>query len=460
MRSKKFITLVVALVMVISATMPVSAYRFADYGYGPIIVPDAETEKWWVEHVSELHERGIWNAFTYGIDYAGDFSDGLLPVTLSSGNDYVDKNGNLANLNQGRYELMYAFSDGMAAVFPKVDTGYVYNGIGYIDTTGNQIIPTSDEWLSLDIDDGMNYVGYFKDGKAVVLRERLNEKTTQGRFIYGDYFRGLYYAYIDKNGNYLTDWTFTDSWDEVFKLPLYNNVGVWIGHSYSADLSNVDIEAWNGEKADEQPEAPQAPAFQWHAPELPPYNQEAPSLFGSTAKVTGFYLGDLDFGVAKVTITNPNDVTDAGVIAAVFVNTDHSSNNRAGCFFVPYELGAGESREYSIEMRGIINQGMFVRDCVHPYAAQLEGAVDASIITFENDADMHDFYNTIPYEQNWQPTSLVSDFQHLCDGPAGNSWLEMIGMPRIAPRIVTTGYPQSDGGYIAGIDANHDYCAR
>ena len=460
---KKLLAFLLVIAMMTGVAMPAGAYQLADYGDYFLIEEENETNQFWSEHGASLQERGIYT-HTYSFDYIGDFSDGFLPIFYSAGgdllDDYVDKNGNLADLNQGRYSMMHAFSEGLAAASPQKNSGHTFNGLCYVDTNGNQVIKESNEWLPL-MGDASTFVGHFKNGKAVVIRESLSEKYSIGRAVFSDNFRGLYYAYIDKNGKYISEWTYTDSWDEVCKLPLYNNLGVWIGHSSLADLSKVDINAWNNSQGQQtEPDAAQTPARQWSAPALPEYNQNAPSLFASTGKVTGFYLGDMDFGTVKITITNPGSVTDAGVIAAVFVNADLSSNNRAGCFFVPYELGAGESREYSVEMTHIFNQNMFDVKSGIKYAQQLEGAVDAAIITFEGHEDLVSFYNTVPYEQNWQPTTLVSDFQHICDAEAGDAWLRMIGMPRISPYLIATGYPQTDGSSIPGADADHSFCAR
>ncbi len=458
---KKLSAFCLALAMMIGVAVPAGAYKLADYGDYFLVEEENETNQFWSEHGASLQERGIYT-HTYSFDYIGDFSDGFLPIFYSAGgdllDDYVDKNGNLANLNQGRYSMMHAFSEGLAAASPQKNSGHTFNGLCYVDTNGNQVIKESNEWLPL-MGDASTFVGHFKNGKAVVIRESLGEKYSIGRAVFSDSFRGLYYAYIDKNGKYISEWTYTDSWDEVCKLPLYNNLGVWIGHSSLADLSKVDVNAWNGEQGGQQavPDVPQTPAHKWHAPALPEYNQNAPSLFASTAKVTGFYLGDLDFGAAKIAVTNPNNVTDAGVVAVVFVNAN-GDNNRAGCFFVPYELGAGETREYSIEMREIFNQEMFDVKSGIKYAQQLEGAVDAAIITFEGHEDLVSFYNTVPYEQNWQPIRLVSEFQPICDSQAGDAWLDMLGIPRCSPRPID--YRQTDGSYISGADADHSFCAR
>lgn len=159
-------------------------------------------------------------------------------------------------------------------------------------------------------------------------------------------------------------------------------------------------------------------------PALPTYNQNAPSQFASTAEVTGFGVGMADYGDMYVTITNPAKTTDAGIIALAAMN-EKGASGKAGIAFIPYELAAGASKEYSVAMTGIVHEGIF--DGVWESSgssALLEEYAEASIITFEDDADLHAFYDTVPYESYVKPQGFASQFHTICDGVPGDTWLK------------------------------------
>lgn len=87
------------------------------------------------------------------------------------------------------------------------------------------------------------------------------------------------------------------------------------------------------------------------------------------------------------------------------------------------------------------------RDIIHLYmfddsshetgltARALNGQADARVIHFEDDDDLWDFYDSIPYEQSWTPQNLVSEFRPVCSGAAGQAFLNQL---RITRAIVTS----------------------
>ena len=373
-----------------------------------------------------------------------------------------------------RYKWTGTFSEGLAAVAVDRHEENRHEKVGYIDTEFNEVIPPNDEWTTWEpfFDYGdRNFSGSFRNGKALVIRRFEDDEVPKAFFskkgiTFSNNF-GIYYNYIDRWGDYLGEWIFEDDIDKIAMLPLYDNFGVWIGDCPEiAQRREQGLGAWGKEYTDMSSITHPLP----QAPELPDYNYEAPSLFASNAKITGYHVSDFAYGTVYVDITNPEDVTDAGVIAIVLVNT-HSTWNRACCCFIPYELEAGETRTFYSMVTEIVDLkiggGM---DSYIPYSEQIAAGVESAIITFEDDADMWEFYDMIPYEQNWR--TGVAGFtreeeRSICDAEAGNEWLAMLGIPRLAPRldeilyysvgITTIG---GDGYDVFASDVSHDRCVR
>lgn len=481
---KKRLCLAVLILGLVLAS-PAGAYYLMDDGYS--IYPNEETYQFWETNRVPLDARNIYQVAADNWNFCGEFHDGLvlihesntvLPENYPGLNDnYVDKNGNLVDLNRNRYDNMYTFSGGLAAA-TQFHSGLgdgKRGGVAYVDTNGNEVVALHPEWSEFRM--GMiNYTGRFENGRALVMRNpsekysNLEEPwNSSDPNSWNNYWYGMEYAYIDAKGNLLTNWTFTRRREDVIRLPIYDCNGVWIGYradpaAWAADAISQEqlyrggSEAGGGVQDPAQPFVPER-----HAPGLPDYNKNAPSLFASTAKVTGFHLGDLDFGSAEVTITNPGTATDAGVVAVVFANVDDSNfaGDGDGVFFIPYELAPGESRAYSVDMRGIFNQGMFTPNAFQPYAEQLAGHVAGTVFTFANDADLLNFYDTVPYEQHWYPQNYVNEFQPICDGQPGTDWLlGVAGISRRAADLKHYEYYLPDGSRLNAAKADHfTYCA-
>lgn len=90
---------------------------------GFTITPNLETLDFWTQYKYPLNDRGIYEHSADNWNFCPEFHDGLLLIqdgTTSSPygywDNYVDKSGNLHDLNQGRYWIMSSFSGGLAAV--------------------------------------------------------------------------------------------------------------------------------------------------------------------------------------------------------------------------------------------------------------------------------------------------------------------------------------------------------
>ncbi|MDO4269369.1 MAG: hypothetical protein Q4C72_00445 [Eubacteriales bacterium] len=478
---KRFCLPALALALAAALTAPAGAYYLMDDGYS--IFPNEETYRWTEQNKVNLPKEK-WNAVAAdNWNFCGEFHEGLLlineavttpPDFLGGYNpNYVDKNGNLVDLNRNRYWMMYPFYQGLAAAAQgHTGGGSDEGGVAYIDRQGNEIIPFNQEWTTYrtELSSTVYYTGRFENGKALVVRhgDLYHDRSEN----WGGF--GFEYAYIDAKGSYLTQWKEANDRNTIISLPLYDQNGVWIGfredeaawaaHAIPYEkLFNGGKEADGGAQAPADTPAEQPFVPEWHAPALPDYNENAPSLFASHAKVTGYHLGDLDFGSATVTITNPTKLTDAGVIAVSFVNVDGSSFDfdGDGVFFIAYELAPGESRGYEVMMRGIINQEMFAPGAKHQYAEQFSSHVESAVWMFENDDDLRDFYESVPYEQHWYPRNHMNEFQPICDGQAGTDWLRtMADTVRQPNNLKMIDYYLPDGSTIQASETEHSaYCA-
>lgn len=488
----KKMMLKICAIMFAMSTMTFSAFAYTMESDGITITPNEETRLFWEEFKYSLNEQKIYEHSADNWNFCAEFHDGLLlvhdgastPSYLSGYYDnFVDKEGNIHNLNQGRYNMMYSFSGGYSAVTPSNEHPSGLNsGVGYVDKNGNEAIPINEEYKTFNVG-GQNsgtgiYTGRFENGRALVIREPYREPTGHPSVSVDDpytctydmYFPekwyGFDYAYIDTTGDLVSDWTLVQDWDTVVHMPLYDQDGVWIGHRADESLWGSTPEDLSQPDETQQPDGNEVAPFipEYHAPELPEYNKEAESLFASTAKITSFWLSESDIGTVSLEITNPTDVTDAGVIAVALANTiyPHYLGNTSGVFFVPYELAAGESQIHQILIREIINSSMFTSDMnSQAYAEELSKYVASTIFTFENDEDLKSFYNTIPYEQHWYPSTLVNDFQPLCDSVPGYEWLlDFAGISRYEADLTYRYYYYPDGSELSVGSADHSICAK
>lgn len=152
-----------------------------------------DADQFWQQNGERLQAEGI---SRYG---DRPFREGLMPVLVGTMDadgyltneqwNYINEQGEVVDLNRGRFMYVFDFFKGLAAVMDK-DTMKV----GYIDTTGKLVIP-----CQFDAFDSMGgiYVGYFHDGKATVFTDGNFAATEYGGFT----VKGAQVAEINKSGS-------------------------------------------------------------------------------------------------------------------------------------------------------------------------------------------------------------------------------------------------------------------
>lgn len=128
-----------------------------------LVLPAAAVEsgEFWAENGQALADQGVTQ---YG---ERPFREGLMPVLVGDQWNYINEQGEVVDLNQGRFLYVFDFFEGLAAVIDK-DTFQV----GYIDTTGKLVIPC--QFGAYD-SMGAVFVGYFHNGTATVLKENSSD---------------------------------------------------------------------------------------------------------------------------------------------------------------------------------------------------------------------------------------------------------------------------------------------
>lgn len=295
-----------AIVLTITTlTIPVQAYTMEADGF--TIAPNQETLDFWTQYKYPLNDRGIYEHSADNWNFCPEFHDGLLliqdGVNPLSGtgywDNYVDKSGNLHDLNQGRYWIMSSFSGGLAAVGRNSEKSNSAFNVGYIDTKGNEVIPCNEDWCRFQYG-GLPYVtGRFENGKAVVLRQPDvpffgfgvdgYRDTTSYNTSLPDRWYGIEYAYIDTQGNYLTGWKLTQDIDTVLGLPLYDQDGIRLS----------DRVYWGSGGSQEPTENPDPPAVE------ATYGQ-------STVKIKGYTIDEDYVGKMLIEVTNNGSAPDKG----------------------------------------------------------------------------------------------------------------------------------------------------
>ena len=331
------------------------AYTMEPDGF--TITPNLETLDFWTQYKYPLNDRGIYEHSADNWNFCPEFHDGLLLIqdgTTSSPygywDNYVDKSGNLHDLNQGRYWIMSSFSGGLAAVGRNSEKSNAAFNVGYIDTKGNEVIPCNEDWCRFQYGSLPYVTGRFENGKAVVLRSP--ELPDYGFYNGVDYpyptdtfnydtinpqrWYGIEYAYIDTQGNYLTDWTLTDDINTVINLPLYDQDGVRL-----SDRVN-----WTSGGSQEPTENPDPPAVE------ATYGQ-------STVKIKGYTIDEDYVGKMLIEVTNNGDAPDKGdlfyVTYSKFINKTDIID--AGSYVpndlilqIQYEVDANSTKTLEVPM--------------------------------------------------------------------------------------------------------------
>ena len=298
-------TLAAIVLTITTLTIPAQAYTMGSDGF--TITPNQETLDFWTQYKNSLNNRGIYEHSADNWNFCSEFHDGLLLIqdTVSpteeyaTWDNYVDKNGTLHDLNQGRYWIMSSFSGGLASVGRNSEKSNSVFNVGYIDTKGNEVIPCNEDWCRFQYGTLPFVTGRFENGKAVVLRQPdvpffgfgvdgIRDTTSYNTSL-PDRWYGMEYAYIDTQGNYLTDWVLTQDINTLINLPLYDQDGIRLS----------DRVYWGSGGSQEPTENPDPPAVE------ATYGQ-------STVKIKGYTIDEDYVGKMLIEVTNNGSAPDKG----------------------------------------------------------------------------------------------------------------------------------------------------
>ena len=298
-------TLAAIVLTITTLTVPAQAYTMESDGF--TITPNQETLDFWTQYKNSLNNRGIYEHSADNWNFCSEFHDGLLLIqdTVSpteeyaTWDNYVDKNGTLHDLNQGRYWIMSSFSGGLASVGRNSEKSNSVFNVGYIDTKGNEVIPCNEDWCRFQYGTLPFVTGRFENGKAVVLRQPdvpffgfgvdgIRDTTSYNTSL-PDRWYGMEYAYIDTQGNYLTDWVLTQDINTLINLPLYDQDGIRLS----------DRVYWGSGGSQEPTENPDPPAVE------ATYGQ-------STVKIKGYTIDEDYVGKMLIEVTNNGSAPDKG----------------------------------------------------------------------------------------------------------------------------------------------------
>ena len=298
-------TLAAIVLTITTLTIPAQAYTMESDGF--TITPNQETLDFWTQYKNSQNNRGIYEHSADNWNFCSEFHDGLLLIqdTVSpteeyaTWDNYVDKNGTLHDLNQGRYWIMSSFSGGLASVGRDSEKSNSAFNVGYIDTKGNEVIPCNEDWCRFQYGTLPFVTGRFENGKAVVLRQPdvpffgfgvdgIRDTTSYNTSL-PDRWYGMEYAYIDTQGNYLTDWVLTQDINTLINLPLYDQDGIRLS----------DRVYWGSGGSQEPTENPDPPAVE------ATYGQ-------STVKIKGYTIDEDYVGKMLIEVTNNGSAPDKG----------------------------------------------------------------------------------------------------------------------------------------------------
>ena len=298
-------TLAAIVLTITTLTIPAQAYTMESDGF--TITPNQETLDFWIQYKYPLNDQGIYEHSADNWNFCPEFHDGLLLIqdTVSpteeyaTWDNYVDKNGTLHDLNQGRYWIMSSFSGGLASVGRNSEKSNSVFNVGYIDTKGNEVIPCNEDWCRFQYGTLPFVTGRFENGKAVVLRQPdvpffgfgvdgIRDTTSYNTSL-PDRWYGMEYAYIDTQGNYLTDWVLTQDINTLINLPLYDQDGIRLS----------DRVYWGSGGSQEPTENPDPPAVE------ATYGQ-------STVKIKGYTIDEDYVGKMLIEVTNNGSAPDKG----------------------------------------------------------------------------------------------------------------------------------------------------
>lgn len=392
-------TLAAIVLTITTLTIPAQAYTMEADGF--TITPNQETLDFWTQHKYPLNDRRIYEHSADNWNFCPEFHDGLLLIqdTVSpteeyaTWDNYVDKNGTLHDLNQGRYWIMSSFSGGLASVGRDSEKSNSAFNVGYIDTKGNEVIPCNEDWCRFQYGSLPYVTGRFENGKAVVLRQPDvpffgfgvdgYRDTTSYNTSLPDRWYGIEYAYIDTQGNYLTGWKLTQDIDTVLGLPLYDQDGIRLS----------DRVYWGSGGSQEPTENPDPPAVE------ATYGQ-------STVKIKGYTIDEDYVGKMLIEVTNNGSAPDKGDLFYVTYSKfiEETDIIDAGVYVpndlilqIQYEVDANSTKTLEVPM-GLLPEDMDLTEdqmehgWTHAENIESSRTVLAQAETPEEAAELTDFF--------------------------------------------------------------------
>lgn len=398
---KKLLSTFVCIVILLANVLPAQASVAGSQGAEPYFVcPNQEMYEFWRTHGDELSERyGIFPSSTL------TFSEGLMPVysVKLSKWFYINEKAEVVDLNQGRFDRVYPFSDGLAAVVENVNGRY-----GYINTSGAIVIEPQFVPLDVQIDHnpvkppitGYDYslwpdkpyaqVGKFVNGKALIAGtwddnshyvedqkpwedparhltgKMTNRNETWDKFFWGNVgeeykFRGIDYVYIDKTGRFISP-------IENFRTEMDALVGL---QGLTHDFAGVGTEGWLRRPPEPSEPNPVVPYVSYNggagAEPITPVIPELPKkTYGMASYKSLGYTIVGNIGYLSIEVTNPSEATDSGDLFYALYNK-HTADSRHGSAdgYVPgdflrqihYEVGPGETKLLRVPVGETIDIG-------------------------------------------------------------------------------------------------------
>lgn len=253
------------------------------------------------------------------------------------------------------------------------------------------------------------------------------------------WFDDLYggWAQIDKTGKLLTEYTedaymgHTAPNDSVYKqynLSCPDSTGMGMVN-FTEECTAPNVGTFNARFGSSDTGLVQFPSGKKDAygnDELVLYVvQRKPAVrtrYQSTAELTNAYIADLNYTGFEVTVTNPTDSYDSGMVALVLASYMGSVH------FVDYELAPHESKAYDVQVSGHI--GNTTKDSLVILGSGWGEYLNADIITFTDDADRDAYRATVPCEREESYYSGTMTQQKdgvrliLCFGQPGDDWLK------------------------------------
>ncbi len=227
-------------------------YGFADAQGRQVIAPQfAQAENFSCGLASVKNEVGLWGyidtsgnlVIPYTFELANSFSDNLALIKQGGLYGYIDTNG--SSIIAPQFEEAYPFSEGLAcvksdgfygyistdgswAIAPEYELAYDFSegfavvksgGYGLIDKKGDQKIPTTHEYLSYSVNNGL--LKAKKDDHLYFIDSQGKAKTKAIFTYLGDFSEGLCPAATESGFGYLnTDY-------EMVISPQWENAGIF-----------------------------------------------------------------------------------------------------------------------------------------------------------------------------------------------------------------------------------------